>query len=114
MAIDLVDELDDWADAVSTATGLPVVIDPARIAPPCLFLDMPETVGVTLGALSLTQPVWLVAEGGGRPARDQLLTYLPAVLDALDATAATAGPLNIDGVEWHAYRIPTPLHVTEE
>ena len=114
MAINLVDELDTWCTSLAAALELKVTRDPAKVAPPCLYLDMPDSVGVTLAAVTLTQPIWLVAKGGGKAAADQLLGLLPAVLVALNVSDATAQPLSIDGTEYHAYRIPTPLHITEE
>lgn len=114
MAINLVDELDTWCESLAAALEIRVTRDPARVAPPCLYLDMPDSVGVTLGAVTLNQPIWLVAAGGGKAAADQMLGLLPAVLVALNTSDATAQTLSLDGTDYHAYRIPTPLHITEE
>lgn len=112
MAVDLVDDLDTWAQGLATALSIHVTRDPSTILPPCLYLEMPDTVGVTIGALSLTQPVWLVSGGGGKQAADELLGLLPDVLTALKATSASAQTLTVGKVDYHAYRIPTPLHIT--
>lgn len=119
MAYDLITDLDDWADGVATACGLFVTRDPKYVNPkpdqPVVYLDMPDAVGVTLAAISMAQPVWLVAGGGGKQAADQLLEHLPAVLAAVESSNATAQELDLnDGRRFEAYRITTNLHITEE
>ncbi len=105
-------DLDSWVTAIGTATGLPATSDPDHVNPPCLFVGLPELTKVTLSAVSLEVPVWLVAPGAGKQARDILLTELPDVLIALKRKTAIPDTLSIGGVEFHAYRITTPLHIT--
>jgi hypothetical protein len=77
---------------------------------------MPDAVGTTLAAITCAVPVWLVAAGGGKQAADQLLEYLPEVLDAVESKSATAQPLELEGRPdgFHAYRMIANLHITEE
>ena len=105
-------DLDTWTTTLGTACSLPATRDPAKVYPPCLFVGLPDTTGGTLPTIAVDLPVFLVAAGAGKPAGDQLLGYLPTVLAALKAKAATAETLTLDGVDYHAYRIQTPLYVT--
>jgi hypothetical protein len=114
----LVTDLDDWTDDLGTALGLDATRDPAKVNPggaddkPCLFVQLPEVEAFTLPMITAIIPVYLVAAGAGKQAGDQLLTYLPDVLVALERKAATPETLNIDGVDFHAYLIPARLYIT--
>jgi hypothetical protein len=109
----LVTDLDDWTSALGTAVSLPATRDPAKVNPPCLFVELPDVEAATLHAITTLVPVYLVAAGGGKQAGDQLLTYLPDVLAALERKTATAETLTLDKVDYHAYLIPARLHITQ-
>lgn len=105
-------DLDTWADALATATGLTVTRDPARIYPPCLYVGLPEIVAATLPTVQARVPVWLVAAGAGKQAGDQLLDSLLTALAGVEDTAATPTVLAIGDVEYHAYAMNARIHIT--
>lgn len=105
-------DLDGWITGLGTATGLTVTADPDKVKPPCLYVGLPDFTKVTLTATTLEIPVYLVAPGAGLQARDYFLTELPDVLTALSRRVATPEVLTIGKVDYHAYRITTPLHIT--
>lgn len=108
-------ELDDWITGLGTTVSLHATRDPAEIYPPCLYAALPDAVALTIGdQADLEVPLFLVAEGVGKSAGDQLLTYLPDVLDAVGMKEATFATLAAGGVDYHAYLITVPLHVVPD
>lgn len=111
----LPDELDTWVADLGTAVSLPGTRDPDLIHPPCLFASLPDGVGVTIGdQVDLEIPLWLVGAGVGKQAGDQLLTHLPAVLDAVGMKDAQFATLTVGGVDFHAYLMTVQLHVVPD
>jgi hypothetical protein len=108
----LATDLDGWATGVASAVGLSVTRDPDLIYPPCVFYSLPEITAVTLPAVTVNVPVWLVASGTGRQAADSLLANILTLLDAVTEKTAQYTTLTVAGVDYPAYQTTAHLHVT--
>lgn len=97
-------DLDTWASGVASATSLTCTRDPDLVHPPCLLVGLPEILSATLTGVTVQVPVWLVADGVGKPAGDQLLNAILTVVGHPDfVKAATDTTITVAGVEFHAY-----------
>lgn len=105
-------DLDMWATGIAGATGLRTVCDPDLIVPPCIFVSGPDTVASTLPAFTMNVPVYLVASGAGKQARDWLLDHLADFLSALEEKEAQFTALSVGGVDYHAYQATARLIVS--
>jgi hypothetical protein len=94
---DISDGLDAFVAVIDAATTLDVVDDPSAIQPPCVFVDIPNVVGRTMGAVIVTVPVHLIVPGpGDKTARDALCLHIPDVLEACGESTAEAGTYSSD------------------
>lgn len=107
-------DLDAWTTALGTATDLHATRDPAKVAPPCLLVGLPEITGTTLSTFTAEVPVSLIAGGKGKPAGDKLLELLPVVLAVLNVKTATPEPIEVGGQTLDSYKITAPVHITQE
>jgi len=105
-------DLDTWAAGIATATGMAVTRDPDLIHPPCVFVQIPDSVAGTLDSFQLEVPVWLVADGVGKPAGDQLLDNIGDLLTAVKSQTAQHSTLTVAGVDFPGYRTTARLYVT--
>jgi hypothetical protein len=111
--VSLSTDLDSWAAAVASATSIPATRDPDLVHPPCLFVGLPEILSATLTAVTVQVPVWLVADGVGKPAGDQLLDHVLTVVGQPDfVKAASDTTLTVAGTEFHAYACTARLQIS--
>jgi len=110
--MNIIRDLDDYADYLAGTTGLECTRDPDLIHPPCLYLDLPEIVSPTLGAMGVEIPVHLIGGMAGKQAGDILLDWLPSVLDATGTGLAEPATLTIGGMSLSTYKITVPATIT--
>jgi len=109
----LATDLDGWAATLAVLTGLPVTRDPDLVHPPCLLMGLPQIDAVTLTAVTVQLPVWLVAAGAGKPAGDQLLAHITTVLTQPEMSkTAQDTTITVAGVEFHAYACTARLQIS--
>jgi hypothetical protein len=104
-------DLDQWASDLGTATGYTATRDPDLIHPPCLFVDLPESVTAPISALVLDLPVHIVGGGSGKQVGDTVLDMLATVLDATGQQNAEAATLTVGGITYQTYRLTVPVRV---
>lgn len=106
-------ELDEWTDALSTATGLHATRDPDLIHPPCLFVGLPPHVLSPIsGGGVLDLPVYVLAGGVGKVQGDELLNLLPRVLAAVGQTEAETATMTVGDIPFNGYLITVPVRLT--
>jgi hypothetical protein len=103
-------DLDTWA-ATLDVNGLPVTRDPARVYPPCIYMELPESVSGTLPSLTLDVPVYIVAAGEGKQAGDQLLDNITAFIEATKVKQLTPETLSISQTDYHAYKATVRVYL---
>ena len=112
--IDLNAGLSLFSAAVATGTGLRVTTDPAKVIPPIIFVDLPTVTGRTMAGVTLSVPVYLVAEGSGdQIAGAYLLDHLPDLLNSTATVDASPRPLEIAGQHWPAYYVQSTLTIKD-
>jgi hypothetical protein len=93
--------LDDLVAAIAAA-GVPCTRNPEELNPPAAIVTSPSFVGATLGALSVSVPVYVVTADLGQRGVDELLAMLANAMPVLQTRDATptlwVGPLNPQGL----------------
>lgn len=105
----IADDLDGWVAGVGSVLNLPGTRDPDLVYPPCVYAELPAVTALSLSAVQVEMPVWLIATGAGKTAFDPLLDLLPDFLDATDKRTANPGGLSIGGQEFAGYSVTVTL-----
>lgn len=97
--------LDDLAAKIGTATGLPVVLDPRNLQPPCVFIDAPRFTAWSSAIAKMEFPVRVISLGPNNlDAHRNLLNMAAALLTAaIGVTDGRPTVAIIGGVELPAY-----------
>ena len=100
---------------LQAGTGIRTVTDPALVIAPCILIDLPSITARTMGAITMTVPVFLIAEGpGDQIAGEWLLHHLPDLLQAAQVSEASPRPVTIGDVTYPAMTITTTITITKE
>jgi hypothetical protein len=102
-------DLDDWVAGVGSALNLLGTRDPDLVFPPCVYAELPAVTALSLSAVQVELPVWLIATGAGKTAFDPLLDLIPDFLAATDKRTANPGGLSIGGQEFAGYTVTVTL-----
>lgn len=105
----IADDLDAWVATVGTAVGVTGTRDPDLVYPPCVYAELPAVTALSLTAVQVEMPVWLIATGAGKTAFDPLIELLPDFLAATDKRTASPGSLPIGGQEFSGYTVTVTL-----
>jgi hypothetical protein len=95
------------------AVGVRVCHDPGTFTAPGIVVEAPNVVSATLGAYTMTVPVYLVApQPANRASLDYLLENLPGVLDACQSRQADPAIYSPNGSQnFPAYRTTATITV---
>lgn len=105
----IAEDLDAWVAGVGAAVNLAGGRDPDLIYPPCVYAELPQVTALSLTAVNVEMPVWLIATGAGKTAFDPLLDLLPEFLAATDKRTANPGTLAVGGQEFAGYTVTVAL-----
>lgn len=103
------------ADIRRVLPDVRVVVDPAQVVPPCVFVGLPTVVAATLAGHTLEVPVHLVAPApGDARAALFLLKHLPRLLVGTGTENAFPSIVDIDDDRrFPAYTV-TVTYTTED
>jgi hypothetical protein len=100
--------LDDLVGAIEAA-GVACTRNPEEVSPPAGIVTAPTFVGATLGALSVTVPVYFVTGDLGQRGVDEMLAMLANALPVLGTRNANptlwVSPLNPQGLPAYAVTV---------
>lgn len=108
----VIDALDQLVGAIQAA-GVPATRNPEELQPPAAIVTPPTFTGATLGAITVTVPVYFVAADLGQASVDSMLGMLADALPILGTRNAAPGlwvsPLNPNGLP--AYVVTVTLTI---